>query len=409
MRYLYFYIICLFVVTIISCNHKQVKYFLKKKDIIQIDESKYVFSFRPDHLKVINDSLIIVCVSDFFAIYNYHSGKLIKNFNFLQINRDSLIEKFFQTRYPNRQYIKEKVNFNKKADDKASSLSFLNNLIKGYKVWNFCIKKDTSLIIACSFTTQYYDDVILNKDTLKQITVVDQPCFLIFSDIKFNIKKIIPVFYTAELAPQFGSGMFVKDSFLYVYNLMILLRENIMNKKNKFPVIIKYKITNADTLLFLNAEQIFYAKEELKKAKEKLNNSEENYYNVILWSEFLKKDNTIYVSDSKRLYTLEDGKEIIPNLLDDYNNEYLLTFDWSESMPYLFLYQTFTFNVTANTRTAYLNIFDTKKSQKIYSLKLGETINVSHSAFYKDKVVLIMREGEHYYFKIYELKKDEKS
>lgn len=387
-----------------ACSREKSEYTFETSNPIELDESKIVLTTFPSALTEINDSILGALNSGSqLSLYNIFTGKNTANFSTANVSFDSVITTTYRKKYANkRKYIYDATV--------ASGMSGGNS-----QLLNFWFSENTFYVYVNTLVEVNYDN---DKEELQRflktanaqqlsnstedvnIQVMEYLEFIFVLDEQLQIKKIIPLYERARLkkdnySPFFQKGFAVKNNQLFtpIYNsekgISDLSGKMVCN--NTFFALANYDLTNDDAVQY----SLPY------KTIDFNDFSVRNYFTSPF--SFRDDENELLFSNGKEILNVRSEKKIFSKILLE-ENEWISDFRKQKNTVTMLTYKLFQKQQQSEAEKMYgsdslgdvqIKIFQTELIATMeLPLKTRTTVLIT-----KDKVFLVEKDKEHYYFK----------
>ncbi len=288
---------------------------------VTIKESNFVFNRPPQFIILDENSMVAYNYGDaFIGIYELQSGNLTDSFELSDSLYNHLVEKLIQPRYAERILSYSELN----------SLHVRLNLPKPKFVQVVSLSSDSTHIYV-AFNVNITVELNLTKNSL----VSHGETFVIFFDKKFNPEDTVylrhSTIHNMEKPPLLDS-MF---NFANIGMNFTIHGDNIytglgystgMYEAQKIPLIAKIGITRGDDKI-KQGDKIFLPRE---YAEDTIDDN--NYPSL----RFLNLSQHLLVCDQLRIFDVESGQEMFPDLLKNYYHEHIVTATLSQDQHWLY-------------------------------------------------------------------------
>lgn len=344
-----------------------------------VDESKFVFSNMITHLHPISDSLILVWGYPSNAgLYNFQTGKLKLSYSFEKVNIDSVITKIIQPIFINRKYVIEEERVKYLAEYPATKINWF--WVNGSNiVWNI------------DFLAPYFN-YINNKSGrhLENIYNIQYTSSLVTTDLFGRIEKIKWFVGEDELNCGYylSNGYYFKDKILYAlqdyhFNFMSEFQDYDLSKNLK---IIALRDRNKSIIIDTSLTKYYLPIE--------------NKISYRFWSlRMLMSNKDSLVGDGVGIYKSENLFPVKESFYEKLNNRTFMAFtSFNKNNNILFQASKFKNENSKETISYQLVNYDLVQDKIIWEENIGDGNLISQFAFWKNNLIYIQKNGEHYEF-----------
>ena len=390
-----------------------------------VDETDFLLTGIHDNFIFLSDTQVIILAENTrLGIFNPQTGKLSKIIDYSHFNNDS-IRQFFKKRYPQRNYISldapelknvnkyqgkmqpakiDKVIYNPKENfidinynlftpsldtqDKEQpgfDMGYSTSVLKtntAFQLIDFIPERHIKQSIKDSLEIKYHSGFYFYKNKLYAMLNVysnDQLEALPLSDptLKISLEK------RREMQKKMMEK-FSKPEVPYKPN------DSIIN--TFYPLLARFRI-EGDSIILEKKLNIPLAKELLKTYAP---------YTFSFRYYFREFNDSLYVSNGKRIYNVETGTEYLPGLLADYENNGLYNYNWHPNKK-LFFYEMQNSTLSWKEKQDTIVVYDLVKKAPKNVIALGTNATVAALDFYENKLLVLLKKEDDYYFQIYGL------
>lgn len=395
------YSLLLFTFFLGGCAQKKSEYFFENITSAEIDESKIVLTRFPYELREINDSTIGAMNSGtHLSLYNIFTGKNTANFSTESLSFDSLITETYRKKYANkREYIYDATATTGLSGGNAQLLNFY------YSENTFYVYVNTLAEVKYVNDPQELQRFLktanasnLNPEDVN-IQIMEYLEFVFELDNRLNIKKVIPLYARTKMktdyySPFFQKGFAIKGSQLFVpiYNSEKGLSDMSakMNCNNELSCLAKYDLTN-DSLVDYTLPY---------KTIDFIDFSVRNYFTSMF--KFRNADSELLFSNGKEIVNVSSEKKVFTKDRLE-KNEWISDFEKKNGTITLLTYKLLKKKLPTESEKTYGADSLCDLQIKIYQDELIATNKLSHAntslLVMANKVVLVEKDKEHYYFK----------
>ena len=343
-----------------------------------VDESKFIFTNTITHIQAISDSLIIVWgYPSNTGLYNYQTGKINHVYTFNQVNIDSIIDKIIQPVFSERKYLTGK-------DRKKETTEYPATEVDWFWVGG------TEIVWHVNFLTPYIENYFDKNFSKKEALNIQYTSSLITTNFQGHIKKMKWFAGKDELSCGFFlcNGYYSRNNILWALNdshfdFMSQFQKHDLTKEFKFIALRDYnKNVVIDTTLSKKFLPI------------------ENKVSYRYWSlRMLMSNNDTLIGDGIGIYNSENLFPIKDSFYEKLNNRTFLAFRaFNEYNNILFQASDFKILNGKEIITYQLVNYDFKNDKIVWEENIGDGTMISQFAFWKNNLIYIQKNGDHYEF-----------
>ena len=340
---------------------------------ISVEEEEFIISGYPKVVEIITDStclLISGSTKDQISEFNYLTGKFIRILDLGNLNADSIIEKYIIPNNPNCTFIP------------SSSSDFPKVEVPGLKHFYLYRDRNTQNIFLD------YQPVVAfyrSKDTSN--IIISYASFIIEYDFLSGIKKIIPV--AIDFSPDQKESILTDNGFFVNQNNLYVGYDR--DKKH----------SNVPVLVF--SDFGYKGKMDFEKSKIYYPDSSEIIQNMFFNLNFSTAGKELFVSNQKEIYNIKGNQLTNGKHLNGRKYSQLQKFWFPDDDTSRLFYHVLYLDTSQNFQNTaeYLMYYDLKKDQAGNPVKIMDVNSFGKVAFFKGKAIVLVKEKENWYFKIY--------
>lgn len=379
---------------------------------VAVDESVLVLKSLPRKVSLINDSTAALLADGKIATYDLNTGKLIRSFERLAMNLDSLVRN----------------TFGKGTEDSIGYITIGGHLLDEPEYGNMISMfdySDNQFTILCAVPIEYryknsdaltrmlrsstaHDTAQLHallrdSSLLLHTTQVSFCPFFVKTDAQFHVQSVVPYYLAATPKTRYGQYIALIDFGFQVDGDTLYCRAN--NQEAAFSNLPDEQITSADSMTLLGS--LLVNKHEARWAAELLNTSQIPDYRRRAM-EYARLTSTVCRTNGKRLTLTESGVYALPSrarfhtqpVLHDSESVYG-DFDAGENwLLYMAGHLPTKLTEPGKPLASHLRLSDQNNTV------IADTVATTTISFGKldHRYLFVMRNGDQYYFMRYEIR-----